>query len=310
MQSNEIWKNWGSFDPFEQRAHRFREEMRPLLFQYLGIREDSRILDAGCGTGVLARFLSGGLTSGHADGFDINAGAIAQGTEILRESGLSEKVTLRVDDGFALSFKDDSFDAVTNYTYLGVVSDPEACLREMIRVCRPGGTVSSIVATNSIPNIHWQGDYPIEGMDELQSLADRENVIFSFFASKSRGKSLHQAGQDMRTAKLFRRCDLTHIRMHPFAHLICYDDDRLPFEQRRELALGELEEDIAWIAGRYNEFREIYDAHGFTKQDMDRLLMLMKRKLSYLEAHFGEDEAYEWHAGLNFIVTGIKKANG
>lgn len=225
---------------------------------------------------------------------------------LLREKGLQHKVSLLVDDGFALSFADDAFDAVTNYTYLGVLSDAKAGLLELIRVCRPGGTVSCVVATRSIPPVHWQGDYPIEGMEELQRLSQREEIIFNTFANPSAALYQDGAWHAFRYPALFQACGLTKIHIHPFAHLLCYDDETLPLEERRAIALGELTEDIEWVASRYADRRAIYNAHGFTDEDHQRLLALMRGKQSYLEDHFAETPVYEWHGAMNFIVTGRK----
>ena len=180
--SNEIWKAPLNPGPFESRSHRFRVEMRPVFFQWLGIAPDSRVLDGGCGSGVFTRYLAKGLKGGHITGFDINEGFIAYGKQKAAELGLQDRMTLEIADGFALGYADDLFDAVTNYTYIGVLSDPEAGMRELIRVCKPGGVVSCVDASNAIPYAFWQGGYPFEGAAELQRLARLENVIFGSFA--------------------------------------------------------------------------------------------------------------------------------
>ena len=74
--SNEIWKAWQSYSGFENRSFRFTEDMRPLFYKWLGITPDSYVLDAGCGTGVFARYLAADITNGHVVGFDINQGFI------------------------------------------------------------------------------------------------------------------------------------------------------------------------------------------------------------------------------------------
>ena len=120
--SNKIWTEWQSYKGFEQRAYRFTDEMLPLFFKWLGINQHSHILDAGCGTGVFGRYLAGRLTNGQVTGFDINEGFIEYGKERLKELSLSGKVRLELADGFNLHYADNTFDAVTNYTYIGVLS--------------------------------------------------------------------------------------------------------------------------------------------------------------------------------------------
>ena len=81
--SNEIWKSWQSYSGFENRSFRFTDDMRPLFYKWLGITPESYVLDAGCGTGVFARYLAADMNGGHIDGFDINEGFIRYGKEKL-----------------------------------------------------------------------------------------------------------------------------------------------------------------------------------------------------------------------------------
>ena len=304
--SNEIWKAWQNYSGFESRSYRFTEDMRPLFFRWLGITPDSYVLDAGCGTGVFARYLAADLDGGHIEGFDINPGFIEYGRQKLKELGLADKVTLTLDDGFQLSYPDHTFDAVTNYTYIGVLSDPVAGLREMIRVCKPGGVVSCVVATNSIPRIVWQGDYPFDGADELQRLYREESDIFSKYARKATDFNQSEEWHALRYPKMFEVCGLTHIQIHPFAYTFCYHDEKYPLSYRKELLKGEIRDEINWIVDRYHDKSEIYHEHGFDDSKLERLVELMNRKLTYVDRFLENDRSFEWTGGFNFIVTGVK----
>jgi SAM-dependent methyltransferase len=306
--SSTIWSAAQRPDTFESRSHRFREEMRPVFCQWLGISPESKVLDGGCGSGVFTRYLAQGLTTGHITGFDINPGFVEYGRRKARELGLADKMTLEPADGFALHYEDSTFDAVTNYTYVGVLSDPEAGLRELIRVCRPGGVVSCVIAANSIPNIGWQGDYPFDGAEELQGLAALENTIFVGFAHSVEDWKQSSIWNPCRYPKLFELCGLTDISMAPFGHLLCYNDAKYPLEYRRQVAITETQEEIDWLKSRYSGKESIYVKHGFARGDFERLVCLLQKKLDYFEACFALDNSYEWHGGFNFIVTG-KKAN-
>lgn len=304
--SNEIWKAWQSYSGFENRSFRFTDDMRPLFFKWLGISPDSYVLDAGCGTGVFARYLATGLSSGHVDGFDINKEFIEYGKQKLQELQLAEKVSLKLDDGFNLSYRDNTYDAVTNYTYIGVLSDPIAGLNEMIRVCKPGGIVSCVVATNAIPPITWQGDYPFEGADELQYLSHVERNIFSKYAHKATDLKQSEEWHALRYPKMFEICGLKHIAIHPFAYTFCYNDENYSLKYRQELLISEISNGINWITSRYNEKKDIYIEQGFDEIKLNRLIELMKQKSDYVKNHFEDDHSFEWTGGFNFIVTGVK----
>ena len=304
--SNEIWKAPQSHDGFEQRRHRFREEMRPYFYHCLGITPRSRVLDGGCGTGVFARYLAAGMEEGYVTGFDINKGFIAHGISKLEELSLQDRVTLELADGYNLPYGDGSFDAVTGYTYLGVLSDCEAGLREIIRVCRPGGTVSCVEGSTRIPAVHWHGDYPFEGADELRRLSLLEAGIFSSFVNMTEDYNQDRDWNVFRYPKLFEQCGLGDIRIYPFAHLMCYNDAGRIAEYGKKHALSELRSEMEWIRWRFEEKEEIYKKHGFVRDDCERLIGLMLLKINYMENCFETDRSYEWSGALNLIVTGIK----
>ena len=50
-------------------------------------------------------------------------------------------IKLQVGDAQALAYPDDSFDYVTTFHVVSVVPDAKRMMREMVRVCRPGGTI-------------------------------------------------------------------------------------------------------------------------------------------------------------------------
>ncbi len=304
--SNDIWRSWQNFSGFENLSFRFTDDMRPLFYKWLGITPESYVLDAGCGTGVFMRYLVSDLNGGHIDGFDINERFIEYGKAKLDELSLTDKVTLTLDDGFDLSFKDNTYDAVTNYTYIGVLSDPVAGLKEMIRVCKPGGVVSCVVATTAIPRIVWQGDYPFDGADELQRLSNEEAGIFAKYARQNTDFNQSEEWHALRYPKMFDLCGLKDIKIHPFGYTFNYNDKSYPLEYRKQLLIKEIEGDIGWIESRYEEKREIYIEHGFNEGKLSRLIELMNRKLEYVRNNFENDNSFEWTGGFNFIVTGIK----
>jgi ubiquinone/menaquinone biosynthesis C-methylase UbiE len=304
--SNEIWQNMQNYKSFELREHRFRKEMLPVFYYYLGISPHSSVLDGGCGTGVFTRYLASGLIDGKITGFDINKGFIEYGKTKIKELSLEEKSTLEVADGFNLHYADNSFDAVTNYTYIGVLSDPVAGLAELIRVCKVGGMVSCVVASNSIPTISWQGDYLFDGADKLQALTVLENSIFTNFACSSSDLRQSEEWHGFRYPKMFETCGLKNIHIYPMAHIISYSDTQYPLEYRRVLVNEEIKEDMEWITSRYQKKRELYHQHGFGDEDLDLLLSLLAKKAEYLTNNLETDKSFEWHGGFNFIVAGTK----
>src|ERR1700755_2356008 len=97
----------------------------------LALRPGERVLDVGAGTGVSTEALR--RAGGVAGGADLSTGMLRAG----RAAGRT--VPLVAGDALHLPFPDRAFDAVTISSALRNVVDPEAALRELGRVTRPGG---------------------------------------------------------------------------------------------------------------------------------------------------------------------------
>ncbi len=102
-----------------------------------GIRAGDKVLEVGCGTGVLAReALTRVGQDGRVVGLDLNEGmlAVAARTE--------PQVEWRQGNATSLPFDDMSFDAVVSQFALMYFPDRVASLREMWRVLAPAGRLA------------------------------------------------------------------------------------------------------------------------------------------------------------------------
>jgi SAM-dependent methyltransferase len=97
------------------------------------VTADTRLLDAGCGAGLLALLAS--LRGARVTALDAAAGLLA----IVRQR--LPAADIREGDLEALPFGDASFDAVTAVNSLFYAADMAAAARELARVVRPGGRV-------------------------------------------------------------------------------------------------------------------------------------------------------------------------
>ncbi|MBR6053808.1 MAG: bifunctional demethylmenaquinone methyltransferase/2-methoxy-6-polyprenyl-1,4-benzoquinol methylase UbiE [Bacteroidales bacterium] len=108
------------------------------------------VLDVACGTGdstiAIARALP---EDGIVTGIDISDGMMALVAGKAAKKGVAGKITLRKEDGEAMSFADSSFDCVTCSFGIRNFEHKEKGLAEFRRVLRPGGKL--VILELSVP---------------------------------------------------------------------------------------------------------------------------------------------------------------
>jgi len=104
------------------------------------------VLDVACGPGIVA--CTAARYASHVTGIDLTPAMIEQAKRRQREMGLGN-LEWHVGNATALPFSDGTFDVVLTRYSFHHLSEPVVVLREMKRVCRPGGRVVVIDATPS-----------------------------------------------------------------------------------------------------------------------------------------------------------------
>jgi phosphatidylethanolamine/phosphatidyl-N-methylethanolamine N-methyltransferase len=103
--------------------------------QRMGIKSGDRVLEVGVGTGINASLYPPDCV---VTGIDLSEPMLEKARERVLRKGLSN-IRLLAMDAADLKFPDNAFDIVYAPYVISVVPDPVAVVREMRRVCRPGG---------------------------------------------------------------------------------------------------------------------------------------------------------------------------
>lgn len=124
------------------RSHRWRTIENSAAYLLPHVAPGTTILDIGCGPGTITLDFAGRVAPARVLGLDAATAAIEAAEAERSERGIAN-AEFRTGDVYALDLGDDSFDIVHAHQVLQHLADPVRALREMRRVCRPGGAVAA-----------------------------------------------------------------------------------------------------------------------------------------------------------------------
>lgn len=113
----------------------------------------SRVLEAGCGVGAQTVILAASSPGASFTSVDVSAGSLAEARRRAGEAGFTN-VTFKQADIFALPFPPGCFDHVFVCFVLEHLTDPSGALRALMRVLRPGGSITVIEGDHGSAYFH------------------------------------------------------------------------------------------------------------------------------------------------------------
>jgi ubiquinone/menaquinone biosynthesis C-methylase UbiE len=198
------------------------------------MRPGEVILEVGCGSGVLDRWLARYMSQAkRIIGVDFNRYLLREATALAMQEGLADLIAFQEGDAEALPFPDNHVDVALSFTMLEE-GNADRMLAEMVRVTRPGGRIAVMVRAIDIP---WVVNVPLRPEVKTKAEIPRGFVGAQGCADASLYRRFHQAG-------------LTHVQMFP--QLAAFEQPQTPQAQFAHGAiLGALtaEETQEWHVG-------------------------------------------------------------
>jgi SAM-dependent methyltransferase len=127
-------EGWGFFAPLELVT----TPVAAKLVRFAGVQAGQKLLDVGCGTGVVA--VTAARLGAQTTGLDLTPALLEKARENAAIAGVS--IEFHEGDVEALPFKDAGFDVVLSQFGHIFAPRPLVAIGEMLRVLRPGGRIA------------------------------------------------------------------------------------------------------------------------------------------------------------------------
>ena len=124
------------------RSHRWRTAENSAAYLLPHLAPGLRVLDVGAGPGTITVDIAERVGPGTVTALEISDAALDLSRAEAARRGAAN-LEFAVGDVHALDFADATFDVVHAHQVLQHVGDPVQALREMRRVCKPGGIVAA-----------------------------------------------------------------------------------------------------------------------------------------------------------------------
>jgi ubiquinone/menaquinone biosynthesis C-methylase UbiE len=186
---------------YDRAFARITTHFIPFLLHAAHVASGMRILDIAAGTGLAAEAGLGVIgADGHVTAADISPAMVERARQRL---GNSKNASVAVEDGQALSFSDESFDAVMCSLGLMFFPDPLRGLAEFRRVLRPGGRAA--VSVNTVPERSYNTRINLAVARHVPSLMEAANRVFSL-------------GNEMKLRSLFESAGFRDVEIATETH--------------------------------------------------------------------------------------------
>lgn len=284
------------------RQYMLTEDMREIIIRQMGIRDNESVLEVGCGTGYLCRYLCRGREGLSLTGIDRDETFLSEARRYAKEEGLNQ-ISYVYGEAEQLPFKDHTFDHVVSHTFLTSTEHPTQALSEMHRVVKPGGRISSITAMSLNEMVADEGYYPKDCyfMSRFRFLY---NKVWAMYEKINPIRDYVNAPDSSGVPGMFVREGLKQISLFPIGYAFSFSDYRLKEESRKRY----LELWYADERAKFERYISLEESRQYlTVREGMEYLELLEQKKNYLWAHIDDNSIFEWNGRANIMVTGVSE---
>lgn len=153
--SSKLWEDvWGEhmhhgyYVPENRTDHvQAQIDLIDQVLKWAGVEAARQVVDVGCGIGGSSRHIARKYDC-RAQGITLSPYQASRGNELAREQGLEERCEFQVADALQMPFSDNSFDLVWSLESGEHMPDKAQFVRELFRVCQPGGRIIIVTWTH------------------------------------------------------------------------------------------------------------------------------------------------------------------
>ncbi|HSE86529.1 MAG TPA: methyltransferase domain-containing protein [Candidatus Binatia bacterium] len=186
------------------------------LMDAVELRPGEVILEVGCGSGVLDRWLARyTMQANRIIGVDVNRYLLREATALAMQEGLADVIAFQEGDAESLPFPDNLVDVAVSFTVLEE-GNADRMLSELVRVVKPGGRVAVMVRALDIP---WVVNVPLRPELKTKVETPRGFVGAEGCADASLYRRFQQAGlAQVKMFPQFAASDQPETPQAQFAH--------------------------------------------------------------------------------------------
>jgi ubiquinone/menaquinone biosynthesis C-methylase UbiE len=226
----------GAIAALESRGHSegYLRMVRTLI-EVAQLHQGETVLDVGCGTGVLDRWLAHYTgRENQVIGVDLSRYLLREAKTFVQKEGLEAAIEFREGNAEALPFPDDSFDVTMSVTVIEEV-DANQMLAEFVRVTKPGGRVAVVARALDMP---FMVNLPLRPETKAK-------------AEVPQGGLSEHGCADASLYQRFYGANLTHVKMFPYFVVFDRSDKyMLDYMEARVLPRLSQEEAEEWQMAR------------------------------------------------------------